>query len=58
MRSDNKRGIKVLLLENGTLIDEIKQIHTNPILQIIVMNDNRNIITCAKDKKIKVYDWF
>ena len=57
MREDKKKGIKILSLEDGNKIGEIKSIHTNPILQILVTKDNKYIITCAKDKKVKIYDW-
>jgi WD40 repeat protein len=38
-------------------LGEIKIIHTNPILQILVTKDGKYIVTSGKDKKIKVYDW-
>lgn len=58
MRSNNKKGVKILFIEDGTKIDEIPNIHKNSILQLLVTNDNRFIITCGRDKKIKIYDWF
>ena len=57
-RSSDKKGVKLLFLEDGTKVDEAKNIHNNPILQILVTNDNRYIITSGKDKKVKVYDWY
>ena len=32
MRSDDKKGVKTLFLEDGSKVDESEQIHRNPIL--------------------------
>lgn len=57
LRNDNKKGVKILSLEDGSRVGEIKNIHKGPIKQIIVSKDNRYVITTANDKKVKVYDW-
>lgn len=36
---------------------EVKNLHTNPILQILVSKDQKKIVTCGRDKKVKAYDW-
>ena len=57
LRHDSKKGVKLLSLEDGSKLSDIKFLHTNPILQILVTKDGKYIITCGRDKKIKVYDW-
>lgn len=57
LRSDNLRGIKMINLEDGTFLGEYKDIHKNSILQIIATKNNKYIITCGVDNKIKVFDW-
>ena len=39
LRSDNRKGVKIISLQDGALVGEIKNLHTNPILQILVTKD-------------------
>jgi hypothetical protein len=57
LRHDSKKGIKLHSVEDGSKLGEVKLMHTNPILQILVTKDGKYIVTSGKDKKIKVYDW-
>ena len=57
MRDDKKNGVKILSLEDGSKIGEIKNLHKGDLNCVIVSKDNRHIITSGNDKKIKVYDW-
>jgi len=57
LRSDNRKGVKIISLQDGAQVGEIKNLHTNPILQILVTKDQKTIITCGRDKKVKAYDW-
>jgi len=54
---EQRKGVKVMSIEDGTVISRKTKIHNNPILQILMTNDNKQIITCSKDKKVKVFDW-
>lgn len=56
VRSDNKRGVKLISLQDDVKIGETKQIHSNPILQIKPFAFKKQLLTCGKDRKIKVYD--
>jgi len=55
LRGENKKGVKILSMEDGTLITEIKMLHTNPICQILLSHDNYSIVTAGMDKKVKVW---
>lgn len=57
MRSDDKKGVKILFLEDGTKVDQTSLIHKGSIFQIVVLRE-RYIITSSRDKKVKVYDWY
>ena len=61
IRSCLKKGVKVLSFDDGVKIDEIPKMHNNSILQILIRYEKakkqQTLITCAKDKKIKVWDW-
>lgn len=57
MRSDNKKGVKIFSLEDGTKVSENNSIHNNPMLNLIIMKDNKHIISGGKDKKVKIYNW-
>ena len=51
---DNKTGIKGVTLDNGGTLFTIDDIHQKSILCILIMNDNRNVITGGKDKCVTV----
>ena len=61
IRGCYRKGVKILSFDDGTVIDEIPKMHNKPILQIIIKYDRetkqQQMITCSKDKKIKVWDW-
>lgn len=58
LRSPTKKGVNIYSLEDGQTVREIRALHARSILQILVTSDNRYIITCGKDKKISVYDYY
>ena len=61
IRSCFRKGVKVLSFDDGVKIDEIPKMHNNAILQILIKYNKKKkqqtLITCAKDKKIKIWDW-
>ncbi|SCN61528.1 polyubiquitin binding protein, putative [Plasmodium chabaudi adami] len=42
--------------KEGEKIDEIKNIHSDTVRDIILFNDNKNIITFSNDENIHIYD--
>jgi WD40 repeat protein len=61
IRGCYRKGVRILSFDDGVQIDEIPKMHTKSILQILIMYDKtskqQHLITCSKDKKIKVWDW-
>ncbi len=39
MRNDSKKGVKVISIQDGVEVHDIKTIHTNPILNILLTKD-------------------
>lgn len=56
MRTPNGRGIQSLSLEDGSLIDQVADLHKSKIFDILVHKD-RYTISISRDIKIKAYDW-
>ena len=54
LRDDERKGIKIISLENGFNILNMNNIHERPISTIHVMNDNQTVVTGGNDKFIKV----
>ena len=44
-------------LYDGSIVSQIAGMHTNYILQFLLTRDSKKLISCSKDKKIKVWDW-
>lgn len=42
---------------DGSVVTNMSRMHTDCILQLLVTRDCNKVITCSKDKKIKVWDW-
>lgn len=42
---------------DGSVVTNLTKMHSNYITQILVTKDSKKVITCSKDKKIKVWDW-
>lgn len=42
---------------DGSVVTNMTAMHTNYILQLLVTRDSKQVITCSKDKKIKIWDW-
>lgn len=61
IRGCYKKGVQILSFDDGVKIDEMEKMHNNSILQIILKYDKnlreQTLITCSKDKKVKVWDW-
>lgn len=55
-RSPNNKGITMYSLLDGSVLLESPKLHTNYIMQILVSSNGKKIVTCGKDKKIKVWD--
>jgi WD40 repeat protein len=56
-RGENNKGVTMYSLFDGSIITNLTGMHTNYIFQILVSRDSKTVITCSKDKKIKVWDW-
>src|SRR5258708_3571175 len=54
---EERTGVKMISLTDGTYMGSILQIHKNPILCILATKDKKCLITSGRDKKIKVTDW-
>jgi WD40 repeat protein len=61
IRSCFRKGVKILTFDDGQQIEKIPNMHTKPILQLLIKYDKvkrrQHLITCAKDNKVKVWDW-
>lgn len=44
-------------MEDGSVLQESKQIHKKPILKLRLMDDQKTIITVSKDRNISAYDY-
>jgi len=56
-RSDNKRGVKVVSLEDGSVVLESAQLHKKPILKLGLMTDQNTVVTVSKDRNVVAYDY-
>ena len=56
-RGENNKGIIMYSLFDGSEVVNSTAMHTNYIFQVLVTRDSKTVITCGKDKKIKVWDW-
>lgn len=54
---EEKKGIKVLSCEDGSLVVNIPKVHKNPILHINVSRSTKWVVTCGRDKRAIVTDW-
>jgi WD40 repeat protein len=56
-RSDNKKGLKIISLEDGSMMQETKQIHKKPITKISLLADQKTVVTSSKDRSVCAYDF-
>ncbi|CDW74847.1 wd-40 repeat protein [Stylonychia lemnae] len=56
LRNSVKKGVNYYSMTDSTLILSIESMHVNPINQILNWNNGKKIITCSKDKKIKIWN--
>ncbi|CDW80324.1 wd-40 repeat protein [Stylonychia lemnae] len=57
IRGENNKGVCMYSLFDGSVVQNLTSMHTNYINQILVTKDSKRVITCSKDRKIKVWDW-
>ncbi|CDW80596.1 wd-40 repeat protein [Stylonychia lemnae] len=57
IRGENNKGVCMYSLFDGSIVQNVTSMHTNYINQILVTKDSKRVITCSKDRKIKVWDW-
>lgn len=56
-RGENNKGVVMYSMFDGSVVTNMTAMHTNYILQLLVTSDSKQVITCSKDKKIKIWDW-
>ncbi|CDW84994.1 wd-40 repeat protein [Stylonychia lemnae] len=57
IRGENNKGVCMYSLFDGSVVQNVTSMHTNYINQILITKDSKRVITCSKDRKIKVWDW-
>lgn len=55
--STDLKDIKILSLEEGTIVKNIPEINSNLLRSVIATNDSKYIISSGDDKVITIYDW-
>lgn len=56
-RGENNKGVTMYSLYDGSVVVNQTAMHTNYIKHILVTRNSQTVITCGKDKKVKVWDW-
>jgi len=49
-------GVDEIILEEGRTKDSLENMHTKPILEIILLKDEKTLITAGRDSKICVWN--
>ena len=52
MRSDDRKGAKIVSLEDCQIVNSIKKIHSRPLLELFLAYRNNYLITVGVDKKL------
>ena len=52
MRSDDRKGAKIVSLEDCQIANSIKKIHSRPLLQLFLAHRNNYLISVGVDKKL------
>jgi len=52
MRSDDRKGIKIVSLEDCQIVNSIKKIHARPLLQLFLADRTKYLISVGADKKL------
>jgi len=50
MRDEKRTGIKIVSLEDGSVITKMPELHKKSIYNVLVSNDYKTLITAGKDK--------
>jgi len=56
IRSVDMLGINVVSLEDLSIKESIDFMHMKPILEILILNDQKTIVTTGRDKKISIWN--
>ena len=56
MRDEKRTGIKIVSLEDGSVITKMPELHKKSIYNVLVSNDYKTLITAGKDKVVKATD--
>lgn len=57
LRSDDKKGLKIVSLEDGSVVLESAQIHKKPIIKLGLMADQTTVVSVSKDRNVVAYDY-
>ena len=57
IRGRDKKKIAQHSLQDGQVITESKQLHTNYIKTFLITKDEKKLITAGIDRKIKIWNW-
>ncbi|CDW81032.1 (myosin heavy-chain) kinase [Stylonychia lemnae] len=57
IRGENNKGVCMFSLFDGSVVQNMTSMHTNYINEIVVTKDSKKVITCSRDRKIKIWDW-
>ncbi|CDW74119.1 wd-40 repeat protein [Stylonychia lemnae] len=55
LRNMVRKGVDYYSMTDSTIILSIESMHVNPINQILYWNNGKSMISCSKDKKIKIW---
>lgn len=51
-RSDDRKGVKIVSLEDCQVVQVIEKIHSRPILELFLAYGNNHLISVGVDKKL------